>query len=272
MVEYLERHYRSWGIESLAVPPLGSGLGGLEWRIVGPTLYRHLAKLEIPVELYAPINTPQEQMTLDFLASPPAEILSRPRVGAPAVAIASIVARLAEQPYRSPAGRIIVQKIAYFLTAADVPTGLKHVQGTFGPYSAEFADMRRKLVNNGVIAEQHVGQLIAAEPGPTLKDAQQVYATELAAWADPIDRVIDLFMRLRTTRQAEVAATVHFAAGSLRSNGTEPTELDVLAFVKQWKGRREPPLTDAELALAIRGLNAMKWMDIPSSELLPVPS
>ena len=48
---YLQQHYREWGIRSLAVPPLGSGQGLLEWRVVGPTLYRQLSHLATPVEL-----------------------------------------------------------------------------------------------------------------------------------------------------------------------------------------------------------------------------
>jgi O-acetyl-ADP-ribose deacetylase (regulator of RNase III) len=61
-LEYLERRYREWGITSLAVPSLGCGLGGLEWRVVGPTLYRYLGRFDIPVALYAPHDTPQEQL------------------------------------------------------------------------------------------------------------------------------------------------------------------------------------------------------------------
>ena len=41
-LEYLAAHYKDWGIESLAVPPLGCGEGQLDWRVVGPTLYRRL--------------------------------------------------------------------------------------------------------------------------------------------------------------------------------------------------------------------------------------
>src|SRR5262245_14784245 len=48
---FLEQHYREWGITSIAVPPLGCGYGQLEWRVVGPTLNRHLKRLDIPVEL-----------------------------------------------------------------------------------------------------------------------------------------------------------------------------------------------------------------------------
>ncbi len=268
---YLEQHYKEWGISSLAVPPLGSGLGGLEWRVVGPTLYAHLDRLDIPVELYAPTHTPPDQLTLEFLASPPPST-SGPKLSAAAVAVATIVGRLAEQPYRSAAGRIILQKIAYFLTEAGVPTGFHHIQGAFGPYSAEAAETRTKLINNGVLVERRLGQMLAAEPGPTLLDAQRLYSAELLDWNDEIERVFDLFMRLRTTRQAEIAATVHFAATVLREGGLdEPSELDVLKFVRQWKERRTPPLTDTELAVMIRGLNAQRWLRTKPSEGLPVP-
>lgn len=52
-LEYLREHYKDWGITSLALPPLGCGQGQLEWRIVGPTLYRCLRTFDIPVEMYA---------------------------------------------------------------------------------------------------------------------------------------------------------------------------------------------------------------------------
>jgi O-acetyl-ADP-ribose deacetylase (regulator of RNase III) len=53
-LKYLEKHYHEWEITSLAVPALGCQNGLLEWHIVGPLLYQHLSRLDIPVELYAP--------------------------------------------------------------------------------------------------------------------------------------------------------------------------------------------------------------------------
>ncbi len=53
-LEYLKQHYAKWGISSLAVPALGCGLGGLEWRIVSSVLIENLKQLEIPVKLYSP--------------------------------------------------------------------------------------------------------------------------------------------------------------------------------------------------------------------------
>src|SRR5947209_10500808 len=70
-LEYLEQHYKDWEITSLAVPALGCSNGQLEWRVVGPTLYRHLSRLDIPVELYAPLGTPAEQLDTAFLSQVP---------------------------------------------------------------------------------------------------------------------------------------------------------------------------------------------------------
>lgn len=55
-LEFLEKHYKEWGVTSLAVPPLGCGNGQLEWEVVGPTLVRHLSRLDVPVDLYAPAD------------------------------------------------------------------------------------------------------------------------------------------------------------------------------------------------------------------------
>ena len=57
-------------ITSLAIPALGCGNGGLEWKDVGPMLYQHLLQLDIPVELYIPEkNIPQKYLEEDYLLS-----------------------------------------------------------------------------------------------------------------------------------------------------------------------------------------------------------
>jgi len=66
-LEYLEAHCNEWEVTSLAVPALGCGLGQLEWRVVGPILYRHLSTLEIPVELFAPSDETDEEVTAGVL-------------------------------------------------------------------------------------------------------------------------------------------------------------------------------------------------------------
>lgn len=68
-LEHLRQHAQEWGITSLAMPALGCGNGGLEWRVVGPVIVEHVHELHIPVEVYAPPGTPAEQLGSDFLGS-----------------------------------------------------------------------------------------------------------------------------------------------------------------------------------------------------------
>ena len=77
-------------------------------------------------------------------------------------------------------------------------------------------------------------------------------------------------MRL-DTKQAEVVATVLFAAKTLRNNTDKPSERDVLDAVMQWKQRRRPPLDEPEVALTVRNLAALKWLHVKPSPNLPLP-
>jgi O-acetyl-ADP-ribose deacetylase (regulator of RNase III) len=53
-LETLKNHYDTMGIASLALPPLGCGLGGLEWNEVKPMIEKHLGQLSIPIEIFEP--------------------------------------------------------------------------------------------------------------------------------------------------------------------------------------------------------------------------
>ncbi|HIQ20657.1 MAG TPA: Appr-1-p processing protein [Planctomycetes bacterium] len=276
-LRYLEQHYRAWGITSLAVPPLGCGHGQLEWRVVGPTVYRHLKRLDIPVELYAPYGTAHEELQPTFLEQPPvpeaaaAEGEPPDRLKAGWVALVKVVDEIEREPYHHPVGRTAFQKIAYFATDAGIPTGLSYRRGSYGPYAPELKAAITRLVNNGLLREERLGRMFVVKPGPTFQDACRAYEQELTRWRDLIDRLADLFMRM-TTQQAEIAATVHLVARELTSEERtgKPTEKEVLAQVMQWKQKRRPPLDRNEVARTIRGLGMLGWLDVTASSDLPV--
>ncbi|MGD0712714.1 MAG: macro domain-containing protein [Gaiellaceae bacterium] len=272
-LRYLRDRYNEWGVTSMAVPPLGCGHGGLEWRVVGRVLYQAFREFEIPILLYAPYGTPEEQLTVKFLANadPQLAMDSGPvRIPPAWVAIVVIVAALEQQqPYRWRVGRTAFQKIAYFATEAGLPTHLDFIKSSYGPFASDLNRMKAVLINNGLLAEEPLGRMVEVKPGPALDHAREAYTQALSEWASIVARVTDLFLRM-DTRQAEVAATVHFAATRLIEN-RGPTELDVMNAVKDWKARRRPVLTDEEIAVAIRNLLLHGWIDVEPSRALPLP-
>lgn len=43
-----------WGVLSLALPPLGCGLGSLDWNKVRPMIEKHLGDMEMSIEVFEP--------------------------------------------------------------------------------------------------------------------------------------------------------------------------------------------------------------------------
>jgi uncharacterized protein YwgA len=270
-LQHLEQNYRAWGIESLAMPPLGCGNGQLDWRIVGPVLYRHLERFDIPVTLFAPSDAPAEQIERGFLQASEGGQQSASNIEPVWIGLIRILDCIEQERYRPAIGRVALQKIAYFATQAGLPTGLQYKRSSYGPFSSELKRQLTRLANNGLISEEHIGNAFAVSLGPAYRDAENIVGVQLEGWTDVIERVVDLFMRVRTTHQAEVAATVHFVAEELRSAlGEPPTEADVLDAVMDWKINRKPPLRDEEVAETIRSLSMLGWIDVHASEDLPL--
>jgi O-acetyl-ADP-ribose deacetylase (regulator of RNase III)/uncharacterized protein YwgA len=274
-LKYLFQHCKEWGITSLAVPPLGCGQGQLEWKVVGPTLYRYLNQLDIPVELYAPHGTPHEELQPEFLEQAPAVKRTEPelapeRIKPAWVALVEILRRVEEEPYHWPVGRTTFQKIAYIATQEGLPTGLQYQKSSFGPFSPELKGVITRLVNNGLIWEEQLGRMFAVKVGPTFEDARKAYSSDLEKWESIIEKTADLFMRMQT-KQSEVVATVLFAANILADRKKEqPSETEVLTEVMQWKQRRRPKFDDKEVAYTIRNLAVLRWLKVKPSPDLPV--
>lgn len=271
-LKYLEENYKNWGITSLAVPPLGCGLGELNWDIVGPTLYRYLNRLEISVELYAPFETPEGKLKPDFLGEPSGpqliEQVRKPdsKIEPGFISLLEALNRLEKIPYHWPVGRTTFQKLCYFGTLMGLQTGLEYKRSSYGPFSSRLKSKLTKLVNNGLIREEKVGTMFMVKVGETFEDARDVYKNEIKSNEKIIDKLVDLFCRLNT-RRAEMAAAVHFAYTELkRSDGGKLDEDHLLNEVLVWKDRRRPKYDETEVANTIRNLAVHGWLDINPGE------
>ena len=73
-LQWLVENARREGIDSLALPALGCGLGWLRWADVAPLMCRYLRRLDIPCEIYLPRegkSIPDAQLSEQFLLDEP---------------------------------------------------------------------------------------------------------------------------------------------------------------------------------------------------------
>jgi O-acetyl-ADP-ribose deacetylase (regulator of RNase III)/uncharacterized protein YwgA len=273
-LKYLSERYKEWGITSLAIPPLGCGNGQLEWRAVGPLIYRLVKGMDIPVEMYAPYGTNPKELTVEFLEQgadrcmQPAVKNGHSALNPAWVALVEILARIEQQPYHWPVGRTLFQKIAYVATNEGLPTELQYQRGSFGPFSGDLKALEAKLVNNGLLQEERRGKMFMVTVGPNFTRIRQKYTAQFEEWEQIIDKTVDLFSRV-STDQAEIIATVLFAARELKDQ-PRLSEAAVLDAVMHWKQRRRPPLDRNTVASTIRNLATLRWLSVKADPGFPV--
>jgi O-acetyl-ADP-ribose deacetylase (regulator of RNase III)/uncharacterized protein YwgA len=276
-LQLLVAHYREWAVTSVAIPPLGCGNGQLEWKAVGPLIYRYTTHMDIPVELYAPYGTPPRELTVEFLSQTSATEHHRngrtvqSALNPAWVALVEILHRIEAQPYHWPTGRTIFQKLAYVATRQGLPTGFVYQKGSFGPFSRELKQAETKLINNNLLQEERYGKMFRVKSGPNFEKVRKDFQVSLDKWMPIIEKTTDLFMRVNTD-QAEVIATVMFAADVLKTESRSvPTETEVLDAVLRWKQKRRPPLNETGVASTIRNLGMLRWLNVKPDAGLPVP-
>lgn len=178
------------------------------------------------------------------------------------VAVAEIVHRLESQRYHWPVGRIMLQKIVYFANTAGLPTDLRFVRSSFGPFAPGLKQAIGQMQNNGLLIERQRGRMFEVLSGPALDDARASYREQLAQWNDLIDRTVDLAARF-DNKGAEVAASVHYTADELRERlGRTATIGEVVQAVEEWKSRRQPRIDRDDILAAIINLGTQGWLSV----------
>jgi O-acetyl-ADP-ribose deacetylase (regulator of RNase III)/uncharacterized protein YwgA len=276
-MKYLLEHFKEWGVTSIAIPPLGCGNGQLEWKAVGPLIYRYAKQMDIVVEMYAPYGTPPKELTMEFLKQKTRDIghmfreIDQSQMNPAWVALVEIIRRIEEQPYHWPVGRTIFQKIAYIATQQGLPTGFIYQKGSYGPFSRELKNAESKLINNNLLKEERLRNMFMVKVGPNYARIKKDFESDLARWGTIIEKTTDLFMRMNTN-QAEIVATVIFAADILKKKMSGYlTENQVLDHVMSWKQKRRPPLDRSMVSTTIRNLGMLRWLDVKSNADFPVP-
>ena len=275
-LNYLVAHATEWKLQSLALPPLGCGNGGLEWAEVGPLIHAKLSKLGIDVEVYAPFGTPKNQLTLEFLSGPAQlSLMGKGRnfekLNPQWVVLMEVLKELGEQPYANPVGRVIFQKICYVVTEMGVETGFKFAKGNYGPFAQEVKDALHDFANRNWVRETQLGKMVSLHVGPDYERDRSKFEDVVTAQHSRIAKTVDLFSRIKSTDQAEEVTTVLFACKKLkagdRNKAIDDTQL--VSYIIDWKKAWRTEEKQESLRETIRSLVMLGWMRASLSSECP---
>lgn len=237
-------------LRSIAIPPLGCGLGGLRWEEVYPLIETAFAAVpDVEVFVFPPGQAIAPE---DRVVSTP-----KPEMTSWRAALVRIV-----DAYRvlgSDATHIEAQKLLYFLVVAGEPLKASFAKGPFGPYDRGMQFALQAMDGHYVVGFGDGDRLepVRLKQG-ALDDANQF----LAASADHdgietrIARVVDLIDGFETPYGLELLATVHWVA---TEEGARTFD-EALAKVHAWNDRKRRVMDAKHLLVAYERLKDLKWI------------
>lgn len=229
----LVNEVRERGIRSIAIPPLGCGLGGLPWDEVRPRIEAAFAELpDVDVHLYAPEGAPEARKM-------PVRT-ERPRMTAARALFIKLMESYAALDY----GRTLleVQKLAYFLQVSGEPLRLRYEAGTYGPYAHNLNKVMETLEGHyirGCGDSQRPTAEIELLPGAV--EAAEAFLAHDSESRHRLARVTRLIEGFETPYGMELLATVHWVAVTGGRDGSPPArDVDAaVAKVQAWNPRKQ---------------------------------
>jgi O-acetyl-ADP-ribose deacetylase (regulator of RNase III) len=246
---------RSLGIRSLAVPPLGCGNGGLDWRDVKPLIQAAFAAMpEVEVRLFEPGAAPAAK---DMVVR-----THRPKMTAGRAAILKSIDTYRELDYGLT--KIEVQKLAYFLQAAGQDLSLRFEKHLYGPYSDQLRHALERMEGHFIVG---LGDgSVDSEIAPT-HDAMAEAEGYLIQQGDPA--MVDRLQRLQRLIEGfqspygmELLSTVHWVG---EHEGAAQSPQTALAAVQEWNMRKKKLMRAEHVEAAWDRLVEQGWMKEPAA-------
>jgi len=255
-LEALAREVHERGIASIAVPPLGCGLGGLGWNEVRPRIEHHLgALLGVDVLLFEPQGAP------DAWAMPVGT--KRPQLTVARALFLRLMDQYAGQAYRLTL--LEMQKLAYFLQEAGEPLRLRFEKGHFGPYAHNLNKVLELLEGHfirGYGDSQRPDVELEILPGAA--DEARAFLErhpDAATRADRVERLIEGF---ETPYGMELLASLHWVA----SRATPPLLIEDAAreAMLRWNDRKRAMFRPEHIHVAWERLEGEGLVAAPKSD------
>ena len=237
------------GIKSIAIPPLGCGLGGLDWKDVRPLIERAFAALP---DVRTLVFEPSDDGPTDKMAK--AREVPKMTPGR-AVLIGLFEKYLAA--LMDPAISLLeVHKLMYFAQEAGEPLRLKYVKASYGPYAENLRHVLSTIEGYMISGYGDGGDAPekALELVPGAADDARAFLTDHPETQDRFQRVSKLVEGFETSFGMELLATVHWVMAHERAR-----DRTVVNAIHAWNLRKQM-FTDQQIHLAAKRLEDEGWL------------
>ena len=255
-LESLAQEIRLRGIRSIAVPPLGSGLGGLHWPAVRARMEAVLGALDdVDIVIFEPGGGPA-----DGRVNRSRDV---PEMTAGRAALVGLLDRYLLGLLDPFVTLLEAHKLMYFMQAAGEPLRLRFTKGHYGPYAENLRHVLNAIEGHfvagyadGSDAPARQLQLVpgAVEEARAFLDNRGDTQARLA-------RVSDLVDGFESQFGLELLATVHWVSND---EGRTHDVDEIVRRTYRWnEGKKQ--FSRRQLELASRVLSGKGWVTLASA-------
>lgn len=241
---------QQYRIQSIAIPPLGSGLGGLDWSDVRPRIEASLCPLtDVQISIYLPQGAPETEKMVHNRVVP---------------AMTPGRAALIELMNRYLAGLLDpfvtlleIHKLLYLMQEAGEPLNLKFQKGPYGPYAENLRHVLNAIEGHFVSGYADGGdspyKYLKLIPG-AVEDASnflQQHPNTLARF----DKVANLVDGFESPFGLELLSTVYW----IIKNESVSSMDEVVKHTYEWNEHKRQ-FTPRQIAIAANTVTTKGWV------------
>ncbi len=241
---------RERGIRSIAIPPLGSGLGGLDWSEVRQCIELALADMDdVRIIIFEPKGAPAaEKMVRNR------EV---PKMTPGRAALVELMRRYIAGLLDPFVTLLEVHKLMYFMQEAGEPLRLNYRKAPYGPYAENLRHVLNAIEGHLVSGYADGGDApdkpLQLVPG-AIEDAT-TFLGEHTATRERFDQVTKLVEGFESPYGLELLATVHWVIKHEQATSVD----EVVSRIHAWN-ERKLQFTPRQIALAMDVLSHKGWL------------
>lgn len=236
-------------IKSIAIPPLGSGLGGLEWSVVRARIEAKLSEIDCTIKVFEPLEQKIEKNISK----------EAPKMTAGRAALVELIDRYLKGFMDPFVSLLEVHKLMYFMQEAGEPLRLNYQKALFGPYADNLRHVMNAIEGHLISGYEDGGDApdkqIKLIPGAA-DDARVFLSDKVTTWEN-FTKVAMLIDGFETPFGLELLSTVHWVVKNEGANGLD----DTVKKIYNWNERKKQ-FSKKQIQIALDVLIKNNWITL----------
>lgn len=254
-LEALGAEIEKLGIKSIAIPPLGCGLGGLSWGDVRNRIVNALGDLnDVQVLVFEPAGKPEAKVMKAAAATP--------RMTAGRAALLGLMRRYMVPLMDDAVTLLELHKLMYFMQESGESLRLEFVKGKYGPYATNLRHVLNAIEGHFLTgfgdASEEPGKVLEPMPGAIDKAENFLKVKSRAATLERFNRVENLMEGFETAYGLELLSSVHWVAKHEAAPARNADEAVML--IHQWNERKRDSFPQPHIDVAWKRLASAGWL------------